>query len=221
MLNTLKNKFPKQVFVTGIGTGVGKTLACAILVEALKADYWKPVQAGGLDHSDTNEVKSLVSNPDSVFHHERYRLKLPASPHYAAAQEGLEIDTKNIHIPETQNILVIEGAGGIMVPINRHATMLDLMCDFKVPVILVSRNYLGSINHTMLSIELLKSKSKDIPFLGIIFNGSNYNDNEEIIGSKSGVKALGRIADGTTIDASFVKQQASLMRESLSIHFDL
>lgn len=217
----MKKKFPKQVFVTGIGTGVGKTIVCAILVEALKADYWKPVQAGGLDNSDTNEVQSLVSNPDSTFHPESYRLKLAASPHYAAAQEGLEIDPNNIYIPKTNNYLVIEGAGGIMVPINQKATILDLMLHFNTPVILVSRNYLGSINHTLLSVGMLKNYTQDINLLGIIFNGTNYNDNEEIIVSTSEAKVLGRITDSTIIDASFVKQQAALMRESLSIHFDL
>ena len=117
----------KTYFITGIGTDVGKTIVSAICVEALEADYWKPVQAGDLDHDDTCKVKKLVSNSKSVFHPNRYALKTPMSPHAAAAIDGIEIDLKAIKVPKTNNHLVIEGAGGLLVPLNDTVTVMDMM----------------------------------------------------------------------------------------------
>jgi dethiobiotin synthetase len=109
----------QKIFVTGIGTDVGKTIVSAVLVEALQADYWKPIQAGDLDNSDTQKVQRLVTNTKSQFHKEAYRLNTPASPHYAAELDGIEISLNNIQLPQTTNQLIIEGAGGLMVPINQ------------------------------------------------------------------------------------------------------
>src|SRR5690606_3561748 len=144
-------------FITGIGTEVGKTIVSAILTEALEADYWKPIQAGDLDNSDTDKVKALVSNSKTVFHPNAFALKTPMSPHAAAEIDGVLIEKKKIQRPKTENSLVIEGAGGLLVPINDSETILDLIRpeDF---VILVSRHYLGSINHTLLSMEALKNR---------------------------------------------------------------
>lgn len=167
----------KQYFVTGIGTDVGKTVAAAILTEALQADYWKPVQAGGLDFTDTDTVKSLVSNERSIFHPEAYSLKMAASPHKAAAAEGVEIDVKGMRLPATQNNLVVEGAGGLMVPLNKRYLVLDLVQQLGLEVVLVSRNYLGSINHTLLTAEVLRYRK--IPVAGIIFNGEENATSED------------------------------------------
>jgi dethiobiotin synthetase len=169
----------KLLFVTGIGTGIGKTIVSAILVESLKADYWKPIQSGDLDNSDTIKVKSLVSNTKSVFHPEAYRLTQPYSPHKSAALDGIEINTLGITTPITDNQLVIEGAGGLMVPLNNDFLMIDLIQQLDVEVVLVVKHYLGSINHTLLSLDALKSRK--IPLKAVIFNGDPDQSSEEII----------------------------------------
>jgi dethiobiotin synthetase len=178
----------KRYFVTGIGTDVGKTVAAAILTEALQADYWKPVQAGGLDFTDTDMVKSLVSNERSVFHPEAYRLKMAASPHKAAAAEGIEIDVHGLKLPETENNLIVEGAGGLMVPLNKRYLVLDLVQQLGLEVILVSRNYLGSINHTLLTAEVLRYRK--VPVAGIIFNGEENQTSEDFIIKYTGLRRL-------------------------------
>jgi len=184
------------LFITGIGTGIGKTIVSAILVEKLKADYWKPVQSGDLDNSDTLLVKSLVSNPVTRFHPEAYRLTQPFSPHKSAALDGIEIDPEKIIIPQTNNQLIIEGAGGLMVPLNQDFLMIDLIRKLGVEVILVSQNYLGSINHTLLSIDALRSRN--IPIKGIIFNGDNDEWSESVI-LKQNLHFLGRISNQKSI----------------------
>ncbi len=179
----------KPIFITGIGTGIGKTVVSAIMVEQLKADYWKPIQSGDLDHSDTMTVRSLVSNSISKFHTEAYRLTQPFSPHKAAALDDIEIDINEIILPITDNQLIIEGAGGLMVPLNNTRLMIDLIKKFDAEVILVSQNYLGSINHTLLSIEALKSRNLSIK--GIVFNGANDKFTEEVIINFSNIPVLG------------------------------
>ena len=157
----------KAYFITGIGTEVGKTLVSAIVTEALKADYWKPIQAGDLDNSDSHKVEKMVANRDSVFHKNSYALNTPMSPHAAAEIDGIKIELKNIKRPEIDKDLVIEGAGGLMVPLNNREMIVDLISKDD-RVILVSRHYLGSINHTLLSVEALKSRG--IGNIGIIFS---------------------------------------------------
>jgi dethiobiotin synthetase len=188
----------KNIFVTGIGTGIGKTLISAIIVEKLKADYWKPVQAGDLDQSDAMVVKNLISNKQSIFHPESYKLTQPFSPHKSAAIDGIRIDPDNINLPETNNTLVIEGAGGLMVPLNDRYLMIDLIKKLDAGTVLVSRNYLGSINHTLLSISILKQYQ--IPIKGIIFNGNKDIYTKEFILDYTGVELLGHIPDFDKID---------------------
>jgi len=169
----------KPIFITGIGTDVGKTIVSAILVEKLQADYWKPVQAGDLDNSDTIKVRQLVSNAVSVFHPEAYRLTQPFSPHKAAHLDGVEIDIDKIVLPQTNNQLIIEGAGGLMVPLNNQHLIIDLIERLTADVILVSRNYLGSINHTLLSVEALLGRGINIR--AIVFNGEADEYTQNII----------------------------------------
>ena len=192
------------LFITGIGTGIGKTIVSAVLVEKLLSDYWKPVQSGDLDNSDTLKVKSLVSNTKSVFHPETYRLTQPYSPHKSAAIDGIEIDLVNFKVPVTDNQLLIEGAGGLMVPLNDQSLMIDLIKQLQAEVILISQNYLGSINHTLLSINTLKQYQ--IPVKGIIFNGEINEDSESYILNYSGIKSLGRLPDFEIIDKNNVKE---------------
>ena len=138
-----------KLFITGISTDVGKTIASAIITEALEADYWKPIQAGDLDNSDSHKIQRYISNGKSVIHENSYKLNTPASPHLAAKLDGISIDLKNIIEPKTNNHLVIEGAGGVLVPLNNSDFVIDLVQP-EYKVIIVSRHYLGSINHTLL-----------------------------------------------------------------------
>jgi dethiobiotin synthetase len=170
----------------------------AILIEKLKADYWKPVQSGELNNSDTQKVKSLVTNPVSVFHPETYRLTQPYSPHRSAAMDGLEIDPKQFVLPQTDNNLIIEGAGGLMVPLNNSFLIIDLIKKLNAEVILVSQNYLGSINHTILSAQALKQYQ--IPVAGIIFNDNKDAYSEDFILQYTGFKLLGHIPKYTALN---------------------
>lgn len=188
----------RNLFVTGIGTGIGKTLISAVLTEKLKADYWKPVQSGELDNSDTMKVKSLISNPVSVFHPETYRLTQPYSPHKSAALDSLEIDPLQFVLPQTDNNLIIEGAGGLMVPLNNSFLIIDLIKKLNAEVVLVSQNYLGSINHTILSAQTLKQHQ--IPVAGIIFNGDKDAYSEDFILQYTGFKLLGYIPKYTALN---------------------
>ncbi|WP_445731289.1 dethiobiotin synthase [Mariniflexile sp.] len=196
-------------FITGISTNVGKTIASAILVEALEADYWKPIQAGELDNCDTKKVKKLVSNSKSKFHPNAYALKTPMSPHAAAEIEGISIDISKIIPPipmaiGTKNHLIIEGAGGLLVPINNTQTVFDLIKpDYKVVV--VSRHYLGSINHTLLTLNLLKEKGLDV---SIIFSGNEQKSTEDIIKKMTHVPIIGRIDEEPYFDKNVVKEYA-------------
>lgn len=201
-----------KLFITGISTDVGKTIASAIIVEALQADYWKPIQAGDLNHSDTHKVQSLVSNSQSYFHSNSYALQTPASPHLAAAIDGLTIAMNQIQEPKTNNHLVVEGAGGILVPLNETQSVVDLIQpDYKV--IVVSRHYLGSINHTLLTIEALQNRQ--IQVAGIIFSGDENTSSESIILSRTAVPFLGRIAQEPYFDSNVILEYAELFRENL------
>lgn len=192
-------------FITGISTDVGKTIASAICVEALQADYWKPIQAGELEHSDTQKVQKLVSNKISKFHAGAYNLTASMSPHAAAKIDGVEISSKKIKRPTTKNNLVIEGAGGLLVPLNDKETILELIQPTD-KVIVVSRHYLGSINHTLLTLEILKQRNLKVH--GIIFSGNKNEDTETIIEQMSGIKILGRIDEEPYFDTSVIKEYA-------------
>ena len=204
---------PKQrkLFVTGIGTDVGKTIASAILTEALQADYWKPIQAGDLEHSDSSKVSSFLSNAKSHIFENSYQLNTPASPHYAAELDGITIDLKQIKEPKTSNHLVIEGAGGLLVPLNDTDCIIDLI-QKEYKVIVVSRHYLGSINHTLMTFEALKSRG--IVVAGIIFSGDENQATEEIIVKKTGIKFIGRIDDEPYFDENVIRYYADKFREN-------
>lgn len=204
-----------SIFITGTGTGVGKTVVSAIVTEAWQADYWKPIQAGFDEGTDALAVKNLISNTQTIIHPEVYKLALPASPHIAARQEGVEINLDEISNckPQTSNSkLVIEGAGGIMVPINDTQFIIDLIEQLQVKVILVSRNYLGSINHSLLTASICKQRGIDV--LGWIFN-DQYLDYENEIVAWSGYPKIGSIPFTQKVDKAFVKTQANAIRLSL------
>ena len=198
-------------FITGISTEVGKTLASAIVTQALEADYFKPIQAGDLDYSDTDKVQDLVANTRSKFHPNSYALQTPMSPHASAAIDNTTIDIDAIVMPKTPNNLVVEGAGGLLVPLNDANTILDLIKP-SYKVIVVSRHYLGSINHTLMTIELLKNKEVQ-PV--IIFSGNEHPTTEEIIKKMSGVEIIGRIDEEPYFDKMVVKEYAERFKENL------
>lgn len=203
----------RAFFLTGIGTEIGKTLVSAILVKALKMDYWKPVQSGELDYTDTDKVRDLVQWEGLKTHPERYRLEIPASPHYSAAVEGKKIVLDELVIPKTDNNLLIEGAGGLMVPLNEEELYIDWAARQKLPVILVSQNYLGSINHTILSIEALKARG--LTEIYLLFNGPSTPSTEKFILNYSQLACLGRVeqAEGP-VDAAFVAQEAKRLKSN-------
>ncbi|MEM6892540.1 MAG: dethiobiotin synthase [Bacteroidota bacterium] len=198
-------------FVTGISTEVGKTVVSAILTEALEADYWKPVQAGDLDNSDSQKIKQFISNAKTVIHPNTYALNTPMSPHAAAAIDGIHLDLEQIVRPKTNNHLVIEGAGGLLVPLNNEDTIMDLIQpDDKVVV--VSRHYLGSINHTLLTVEKLLEKDMKV---GIIFSGDEHPTTESIILKKTQVPFLGRINEEPVFDKATVKRYGEALRSNI------
>lgn len=206
----------KRFVIAGIGTGIGKTLISSIIVEALEADYWKPIQAGDLEKSDTLTVKQLISNPVSVLHPERYRLTLPMSPHAAAKLDGVEIKLSDLSLPETNNNLIVELAGGIMVPINTTELNLDLLKQWNLPIILVSLNYLGSINHSLLTLDVLKNNN--LTLAGIVFNGDRNEASENFILNYSKVNYLGHIPSLQQLNKQEIKKIAnSLLKVILNL----
>lgn len=198
-------------FITGISTEVGKTVASAIVTEALEADYWKPIQAGELDNCDTKKIKQLTSNNKSQFHDNAYALKTPMSPHAAAEIDNITIDIKKIKAPKTKNNLVIEGAGGLFVPLNNKNTILDLIKP-NYKVIVVSRHYLGSINHTLLTVNLLKEKGFNV---AIIFSGNEHKTTEDIIKKMTNVPVIGRIEEEPYFDKNVVLEYAEKFKDEL------
>lgn len=196
----------RKIFVTGIGTDVGKTVTSAILVEALKADYWKPVQAGTYYTTDSENVKNWISNVTSVIHPETYKLKEHKSPHEAAEIEKVEIDFEKITLPQTDNTLVIEGAGGLMVPLNQKYFIVDLIKKFEAETIVVIQNYLGSINHSLLTIDVLKQRGVNI--IGLVFNGSPHEPSRRIIESYSGLRTISWITKENEINKEVILKYA-------------
>ncbi|MGN6600824.1 MAG: dethiobiotin synthase [Ginsengibacter sp.] len=204
----------RPIFITGTGTDVGKTLVAAIVTEALEADYWKPVQAGFADGTDSLFVSSMLSNNKSKVHPELYKLEMPASPHLAAEAENIEIKIKDIvnHLPKTKNKLVIEGAGGLMVPLNKKKLMLNLILKLDAKVIIVSKNELGSINHSLLTAAVLKKEKADV--LGWIFN-EEYKNYQEEIAAWSGFPAIASVKHLPEISKETIREEAQKMRPLL------
>ncbi|MDG1858066.1 MAG: dethiobiotin synthase [Emcibacteraceae bacterium] len=203
----------KQIaFISGIDTDVGKTVVSAIVAQSLAANYWKPIQAGDLDNTDSIKVARLCNETVHVLP-EKYRLKTPMSPHGAAEIDQVEIKSSDFEVPHFDNTLIIEGAGGMMVPLHNDGLLLiDVLAEKKWPVILVSRHYLGSINHTLLSVDALKKRN--IPILGIIYVGEEHQSTEKIISSVSQIPVLGRIPMVDKVNKEFVQTEAIKMTDA-------
>jgi dethiobiotin synthetase len=201
-----------KIIVAGIHTGIGKTISSTVLCEALKADYWKPVQAGDLHQSDSMFVAKNTSI--RTIHPERFRLTVPASPHYASAVDGIEIKLNDFQIPHTEHNLIIETAGGIMSPLSTKILNIDFIQYLNLPVVLVSENYLGSINHTLLTIELLKSKKIEV--MGIIFNGDENVESEKFITQYSALNKLFSIPKFENISKQSIAEFVTKQGENIS-----
>jgi dethiobiotin synthetase len=193
-----------KIAIAGIHTGIGKTVCSSVMCQALGYDYFKPVQAGDLAHTDSDFIRNTVSVTSTKIFPENYLLNTPASPHYAAQLDGLVIDIKKLILPETESGLIVETAGGIMSPLNETMVNTDLLTHFNLPVILVSKHYLGSINHTLCSIELLKAKG--IRLLGIVFNGDYNEPSEKYILKYSGLPHLFSIPSFEEPDRDKIKK---------------
>lgn len=204
----------KPIFITGTGTDVGKTLVAAIVTEALQADYWKPVQAGFSDGTDSLRIQQLITNNETIIHPELYKLKMAASPHLAAEAENIKISIKNIvhHLPKTKNTLIVEGAGGLMVPLNKNKFVLHLIRKLKTKVIIVSKNELGSINHSLLTAAILKKEKIDVA--GWIFN-EQYLHYENEIAKWSGYPAIASIKHLHEITRETIKAESEKIKKLL------
>ena len=193
--------------IAGIGTDVGKTVISAIICQAFKADYWKPVQAGDLDHSDSDRLRDLVDFDGFTVHPEAHRLSTPMSPHAAAEIDGVTIKREDFKAPRAQGrSLVTELAGGLMVPLSQDYLTIDLIADLGDPVILVANSYLGSINHSLLSLELLRQRH--LSLFGIVFNGDMNPQSREVILHYSGARLMADIPRAECLDKEFVKTHA-------------
>jgi dethiobiotin synthetase len=203
------------IFVSGIGTDVGKTVVSAVLTEAWQADYWKPVQAGNTDMPEGHTVRNLITNTKSVIHPEKFLFFQPVSPHLSAELDGAEISVTDFELPRTTNkTLLIEGAGGLLVPINQRETILDLIKSLRAKVVLVSTNYLGSINHTLLSAYLLRREKIEV--LGIIFSGLYHEPSETVIQNQSGLRVLGRVEYMPRLSREAVAAEAEKFKHLLT-----
>ncbi len=195
----------KGWFVTGIGTGVGKTVVSAILCETTRADYWKPVQAGNLDDTDSMCVRRLTTG--IRIHPEGFRLSAAMSPHEAARKDGMVVEFEKMSLPKTEQPVVVEGVGGLLSPINDRHTNLDFIRWLRLPVILVSRNYLGSINHTLLTADVLSRHRIDVA--GIVFCGSPAAYAEEYVLRHTELRKIACIEETDSVDHAFVRSQTS------------
>ncbi len=198
--------FPGRIFITGTDTGIGKTLVSAMLLTGLEAKYWKPVQSGLEDITDTDWVKEKTGLDDSRFFPETYRLKQPLSPHASAEADGVRIELNDFKIPETgdDETLIIEGAGGLLVPLNERELMIDLIKRFNAPALIVARSGLGTINHTLLTVNQLRIDGIEI--LGVVMNGPRSRSNRDAIEAFGKVKVIAEIENIEDISPESLKE---------------
>lgn len=184
-------RLPDRIFITGTDTGIGKTFVSAVITCGRNGYYWKPVQSGIDDMTDTQWVESVTGLSSDHFIKEVYRLKAPLSPHHSAELEGIEIDPERIIVPHDRIPLVVEGAGGVMVPLRNDFLMLDLMEKMALPVLIVARSGLGTINHTLLTIDALRRRNIEI--VGVVMNGVINPGNRKSIEEIGHVKVIAQI----------------------------
>lgn len=196
-----------KIMVVGIGTDVGKTVVSAILTALLKGDYWKPIQCGEEENSDAATMKRWLDTTIHTIHPPAYSLTAPLSPHHAARLENTSISLASITLPQTTRPLIIEGVGGILVPLTSKISSLDLFKSWDCQWVVVSKHYLGSINHTLLTLEVLKKLC--LPILGIIFNGEPNPDSESAILEISQVPVLGKLLPEANLNSQIIQRYAT------------
>jgi dethiobiotin synthetase len=207
----------QRLVITGTDTGIGKTVFSAALTDALGASYWKPVQSGLDEESDSEIVARLGRIPAERIVPEAWRLKTPVSPHQAAEIDGVTIDVQTLTPPETDLPLVIEGAGGLLVPLTRRETFADVFARWQIPVVLCARTSLGTINHTLLSLAAMRQRG--IPVAGVAFIGDEYAETQRIIQQMGEVRIFGRLPRLETLTPDTLRQvfrenfDASALRE--------
>ena len=201
------------IALTGIHTDIGKTVCAAVLARALQCDYWKPIQAGSLDHTDSDTVRQLSDT--THIHPETYRLQLAASPHTAARAEQVTIALTDLNAPAMQQPLLIETAGGVCSPINDQHVVADLLAHYHWPTVLVTQHYLGSISHTISAIDALKARG--IRILGLIVNGDAHAESEQFITQYSQLPILAHIAHMDELSAQNIAQQAERIAPQLGV----
>ena len=197
--------FPDRLFITGTDTGIGKSLLSAILLAGLESKYWKPVQSGLEDITDTEWVQEKTGLDETHFYPETYRLNKPLSPHASAMADGVSIKLGNFKVPQTldEKTLIIEGAGGIMVPLNEKDLMIDLIKKCDAPALIVTKSSLGTINHTLLSISQLRSYGIEI--FGVVMNGLRNSSNRDAIEHFGNVTVIAEIEEIKNINPESLK----------------
>lgn len=206
------SKKNKQFIITGIGTDIGKTVVSAIIAQSLDAFYWKPIQAGELENSDSIKVQNWTTDSVTILS-EAFQLNQPMSPHAAAEIDGVEITNEALQLPLVERNLVVEGAGGLLVPLNnKRLLLIDLFKEWNLPVIVVSRHYVGSINHTLLTVEALKNRKINIE--GIVFVGDKNHATESFILNYTDLKMIARIPLTNEMNTEFIQNQARILKVS-------
>ena len=197
--------FSKRIIICGTDTDVGKTIVSSFFVQGLKGVYWKPIQSGTEEGTDTKTVCELLELEPNRHISERYKFKAPVSPHWAAEQESRFIEPNNLNLPNLDKLIIIETAGGLMVPLNRNWLQIDQLKIWGAPVILVARTGLGTLNHTLLSLEALKNRNIDV--LGIVLNGPHHNDNPKTLEQFGDTKILARLPIFNEVSAEVLSQE--------------
>ena len=197
--------FSKRIIICGTDTDVGKTIVSSFFVQGLKGIYWKPIQSGTEEGTDTKTVCQLLNLEPKRFISERYKFKAPVSPHWAAERESSFIEPSNLHLPNLDQLLIIETAGGLMVPLNRNWLQIDQLKIWRAPVILVARTGLGTLNHTLLSLEALKNRNINV--LGIVLNGPPHKDNPKTLEQFGDTKILARLPIFEQVSAKLLSQE--------------
>lgn len=209
----MSQTYSPPITLTGIHTDIGKTVCAAVLVRALQCDYWKPIQAGSLDHTDSDTIRQLSRT--TYIHPEAYRLQRAASPHIAARAEQVTIELTDLNAPATERPLLIETAGGVCSPINDQYVVADLLADYHWPTVLVMQHYLGSISHTISAIDALKARG--IRILGLIINGEADTESEQFITQYSRLPILTHIEHMNELSTQNVAQQALRITPQLTV----
>jgi len=196
---------PLQLVVCGTDTDVGKTVISAWLVQGLRANYWKPVQSGLADGSDSDRVQQLLDLPAERVLDEAYRLTAPVSPHWAAEQDGVTIEAERLELPHCAGPLIVETAGGLLVPLRRDWLQIEQLQRWGLPVLLVGRSGLGTLNHCLLSLEALQRRQ--IPVLGLVLNGPPHADNPRTLEAMAGVPVVAQLPHMQPLCAAALAQQ--------------